>query len=213
MKLITTSQLLTLAPNAGPHASSYAASLNAAMERFGIDTPLRAAHFLAQLVHESGDLTQFRENMNYGAAGLMRTWPSRFPSMIDAQCYERQPMKIANYVYANRMGNGDAKSGDGWNCRGAGWFQLTGKTAQAECAAHFGIKSDIGEWLSTPEGAAMSAAFFWWKTGCNRFADMDNVDAVSDIINIGHRTAKQGDSIGYEKRLRLTNLAKKVLMV
>lgn len=208
---ITQDQLLKLAPNAGPRAGAYAASLNAAMKRFGSDTPLRAAHFLAQLVHESSDLTTFRENMNYGAAGLIRTWPSHFSSMIEAQHYERQPIKIANHVYANRMGNGNEKSNDGWNYRGAGWIQLTGKAAQAECAAYFGVKTDIGEWLSTAEGAAMSAAWFWNKNNCNRFADLNDVDGVSDIINIGHRTAKMGDSIGYDKRMRLTNLALKVI--
>ena len=211
MKL-TKEQLMQIAPNmVVNNAGSYTASLNAAMERFGINTPLRAAHFLGQLVHESGDLTSFRENLNYGAASLMRTWPSRFPSMITAQAYERQPQKIANYVYANRMGNGDAASNDGWNYRGAGWFQLTGKKAQMECADYFKITSDVPTWLCTHEGAALSAAWFWWKAGCNRLADMNNVDAVSDVINIGHRTDKVGDSIGYDKRLSLTRLAFGVL--
>lgn len=208
---LTAPQLLKLAPGVAGKAQIYADALSVAMERFGIDTQLRAAHFLAQLVHESGELSAFRENMNYGAAALMRTWPSRFPSMIVAQAFERQPQKIANYVYANRMGNGDAKTGDGWAYRGAGWFQLTGKSAQRACADYFKITTDIGTWLSTPEGAAMSAAWFWDKNGCSKWADLNNVDAVSDIINIGHRTDKVGDSIGYDKRLSLTRLAFGVL--
>lgn len=208
---LTAPQLLKLAPGVAGKAQIYADALNVAMERFGIDTQLRAAHFLAQLVHESGELSTFRENMNYGAAALMRTWPSRFPSMINAQAYERQPQKIANYVYAGRMGNGDVASNDGWNYRGAGWIQLTGKKAQMDCANYFKITSDVPTWLCTPEGAALSAAWFWWKADCNRLADMNNVDAVSDVINIGHRTDKVGDSIGYDKRLSLTRLAFGVL--
>ncbi len=209
--MITKEQLQKLAPNVGVNIGAYTASLNAAMDRFQINTKLRAAHFLAQLLHESGNLTEFRENMNYGSAGLMRTWPSRFRTPLDAANYERQPAKIANFVYANRMGNGDEKSGDGWKYRGAGWFQMTGKTNQMECAAYFKIPGDIGLWLCSVEGAAMSAAYFWNKNNLNRFADLNNVDAVSDIINIGRRTEKMGDSIGFEKRLSLTNLVLKVL--
>lgn len=209
---ITKEQLLRIAPAVGVNVGAYTASLNAAMERFEINTVLRAAHFLAQLSHESGDMTAFRENMNYGAAGLMRTWPTRFTTMADALHYERQPQKIANYVYAGRMGNGDSKSNDGWTYRGAGWFQLTGKTSQKDCAAFFKITADIGNWLCTAEGAAMSAAWFWKTRNLSPLADANNVDAVSDLINIGRRTEKVGDSIGYEKRLALTNLAIKVLL-
>lgn len=210
MMTLTKEQLIKLAPNVGPHAGLYVNALTAAMNEFGIDTPLRRSHFLTQLLHESGDLQHFRENMNYSANGLMKTWPSRFKTKADAMFYERQPAKIANFVYANRMGNGDEKSGDGWVYRGAGWIQLTGKTAIKECGQHFRVVGDIPAWLTTPHGAAMSAAWFWWKNRCNALADLNSVDAVSDVINIGHRTAKLGDSIGYEKRLMLTNLALKV---
>ena len=209
--MLTVAQLQAIAPNVGAAASVYVGPLNAAMSRFGIDTPMRMAHFLAQVIHESEGLSRFRENMNYSAAGLLRTWPSRFKNFVEAQFYERQPAKIANYVYANRMGNGDEKSGDGWKYRGAGWLQLTGKSTQFSAAGELGVVGDIGEWLSSVNGAALSAAWFWWKSGCNRYADMNNVDAVSDIINIGKRTDKIGDSIGYDKRMALTKLALKVL--
>ena len=208
---ITKDQLLKIAPNC-QNAAVYAGCLAAAMDRFSIDTPARAAHFLAQVVHESDYLTAFRENFNYSAAGLLKTWPSRFKNLADAQFYDRQPAKIANYVYANRMGNSDEKSGDGWLYRGAGWLQQTGKAMHEECAAYFKIPlNKLTEWLCTPNGAALSAAWVWWKKGCNRYADMGNVDAVSDLINLGHLTQKVGDSIGYNKRLLLTNTALKAL--
>jgi putative chitinase len=210
--MLTAAQLLKLAPNLMLHeASTYAALLSSAMERFGIDTPKRIAFFLAQVVHESGGLTQFRENLNYSAAGLLRAWPNRFKGLIDAQHYERQPAKIANYVYANRMGNGNEQSGDGWKFRGAGWPQITGRTNQKECGIALGVTGDIGDWLATPNGSALASAWFWWSRGLNRYADMDNVDAVADIYNIGHRTEKIGDSIGYDKRLALTNIGLKAL--
>lgn len=208
--ILTLEKLLKLAPDV-QSGGAVVACLNAAMERFSIDTPMRAAYFLAQVIHESGEFSHYRENLNYSAVGLLRTWPNRFKNQVDAEFYARQPAKIANFVYAGRMGNGDEKSGDGWKYRGAGWLQLTGKNAQRECCQELGCTGDIGDWLSTVNGAALSAAWFWWKSGCNRYADQGNVDAVSDIINIGHRTDRVGDSIGYDKRLALTNLALKVL--
>jgi len=201
---ITVEQLLKIAPGVGPAAGVYVAALNSAMSRFLINTPQRAAHFLAQIVHESGELASMRENLNYSATNLRNTWPSRFRSIEIAMLYQRQPEKLANYVYANRMGNGDEKSGDGWRYRGAGWIQITGKKNHIEVAGALSVMGDIGAWLATVNGAALSAAWFWWKSGCNRWADVGNVDALSDIINIGHRTERVGDSVGYDKRLTLT---------
>jgi putative chitinase len=202
--VITAKILLQINPNI-TNTSAKAAAINTAMERFGIDTPKRQAHFLGQLLHESGHLENTRENFNYSAAGLLKTWPSRFKNLVDAQFYERQPAKIANFVYANRMGNGNEASGDGWKFRGAGWFQIPGRSLQKECAQGLGISGEIGDYLCTINGAALSAGWYWWSRGCNRYADMNNVDAVSDLINLGHLTAKVGDSIGYTKRLDLTN--------
>ncbi|TWI69068.1 putative chitinase [Pseudoduganella lurida] len=209
---LTSEQLHQIAPAVGHAVGAYVGPLNAAMSRYGIDTPQRAAHFLAQIAHESGDFTRFREDLNYSAVNLLRTWPKRFTNQVEAQAYANQPEKIANFVYANRMGNGDQKSGDGWRYRGAGWIQLTGKNNQRAAALELGvIDADIGNWLATVPGAALSAAWFWWKNGCSRWADTNNVDAVSDIINIGRRTEKEGDAIGYTKRLELTQRALKVL--
>ena len=87
---------------------------------------IRAAHFFGQCAHETGNFTLFEENLNYSAEGLVKTWPSRF-TPDTAKAYARKPEMIANKVYANRMGNGDESSGDGWKYRGRGAIQLTGK--------------------------------------------------------------------------------------
>ncbi|WBS00215.1 glycoside hydrolase family 19 protein [Pseudoduganella sp. SL102] len=201
---ITPEQLLRIAPGVGPAAGMYVAALNSAMDRFLINTPKRAAHFLAQVVHESGQLARFREDLNYSATRLRGVWPKRFLTIQIAQLYARKPEAIANYVYANRMGNGDERSGDGWRYRGAGWIQITGRKNHQEVAGALHVLADVGDWMSTVNGAALSAAWFWWKSGCNRWADVGNVDAISDLINIGHRTERVGDSVGYDARQNLT---------
>lgn len=218
---LTAEQLLKMAPRVGAAAGVYVAALNAAMSRYCIDNPKRAAHFLAQVLHESGELQRVRENLNYGADGLANTWPTRFAKKDAAGKYlmtadgrkvpnelaahlQRRPEAIANAVYAGRMGNGDEKSGDGWRYRGAGWIQITGRDNHREVAGALAIIADIGAYLESIPGAAASAAWFWWKSGCNKLADAGNVDAISDVINIGRRTEKVGDAIGYADRLRLT---------
>ena len=101
-------------------------TLRAAMKFYKF-TPARAAHFFAQTAHESGDFKSFSENLNYGAKGLLGIFKKYFPTEAKAAEYERKPEKIANLVYANRMGNGDEASGDGYKFRGRGALQLTGK--------------------------------------------------------------------------------------
>lgn len=221
-------QLRCIMPRAGANTSLYLPWLNNAMAEFEIDAKARQAAFLAQLAHETGELACVVENLNYSADGLANTWPSRFARKEAAGSYilaggrkvpneqglnlHHQPEKIANVVYANRMGNGDVASGDGWRFRGAGGIQVTGKDNQRACACHFKLPVDrIGDWLRTPEGASRSAAWFWWTNGCNALADAGNVDAISDLVNIGHRTDKVGDAIGFADRVALTNLANRVL--
>ena len=101
-------------------------TMKAAMKFYGF-TPARAAHFFAQTAHESGNFKAFSENLNYGAKGLLGIFKKYFPTEAKALEYERKPEKIANLVYANRMGNGDEASGDGYKFRGRGALQLTGK--------------------------------------------------------------------------------------
>lgn len=157
--------------------------------RFGITTPLRLAHFLAQCGHESGGFRAVQENLNYSAKGLCGIFRKYFPSVTLAMQYERKPEKIANKVYANRMGNGNEASGDGWKHRGRGYIQLTGKENYKAFDAT--VPEDI---LANPDLVATkyalaSAAFFFKKNGlwaiCDRGAGMDTVTAVTKRVNGG----------------------------
>lgn len=192
-------------PTAGPLADEFAPHLNRACMEFNISTKARQASFIAQIAHESGQLRSLSENLNYGADGLMKTWPSRFPTRELALQYARQPEKIANKVYANRMGNGDEASGDGYRYRGAGLIQLTGKDNQAACAKQFGISpAAMGDWLRTPEGASRSAAWFWKTHGCNEMADKGFTERITKVIN--------GGLNGQAERLAFYSAANQVLV-
>lgn len=116
-------------------------TLKAAMAYYKL-SPRRAAHFFAQTAHESGNFKAFSENLNYGAKGLRSIFGKYFPTDAMARSYERQPKKIANRVYANRMGNGDEASGDGWKFRGRGALQLTGK-ANYQAFANYVGRQDV----------------------------------------------------------------------
>lgn len=214
---ITLQQLRCIMPRAGVFAAAYLPWLNAAMAEFGIDTKPRQTAFLAQLAHETGDMCRVTENLNYTSEALLAEFPSHFTRTQADQmgrngAHPADQQAIANQLYANRMGNGDVASGDGWRHRGAGGIQLTGKDNQRACAVYFKVPVDqVGDWLRTPEGVCRSAAWFWWRAGCNALADAGNIDAISDLVNIGRRTAAQGDAIGYADRLARTNAADKVL--
>lgn len=217
---ITLQQLCCIMPGAGARALDYLPHLNNAMAEFGIDTKARQAPFLAQLAHETGQLARVSENLNYTPQAILGTFNGKVQRFTPAQAeqygrtaaHPADQVMIANIAYANRMGNGAPATGDGWRHRGAGGFQLTGKDNQRECAVHFGIPVDkVGDWLRTPEGACRSAAWYWSKTGCNAFADAGDLDAISDIVNIGCRTRAQGDAIGFADRVSLTELADEVL--
>lgn len=155
--------------------------------QFGIDTPLRLAHFLSQVFVESARLTAMEENLNYSAQGLMRTWPKRFDA-AKAAAYARQPMKIANYVYANRMGNGPESSGDGWNYRGRGCIMITGRSGYMGYARSPLCNGDLmahPEWLAQSPGCYKSAMWWWQQNGCNELADTDNCENVTKRVNGG----------------------------
>lgn len=210
--MLTLEQVLKAVPDAQKlRVASFLPHLLSAMKEFEINTPLRVVHFMAQVFHETGNLSKVEENLNYSAEALQRTWPSRFDAAT-AAAYQRKPEMIANKVYANRMGNRDEASGDGWKHRGAGALQLTGKDNQFACAMALGIDPTlVADWLKTEEGASRSAGWFWKVNNLNRYADKDDLDAVSDAINIGRRTDKEGDAIGFAHRKALTDAFKRVL--
>jgi putative chitinase len=180
-------------------ASVFASPLEHATVEFGILSDEQRARFLANVGHETGGLSVFSENMNYSAERLQVVWPKRFPTLASTAGYARNPVALANKVYANRMGNRDEKSGDGWLHRGAGMLQLTGRDNQSACAKYFGIPlNQVGDWLRTPTGAARSAAWFYTD---NELHHVDTFDHVCDLINLGRETDKVGDSIGWADRL------------
>jgi putative chitinase len=159
------------------------------MEKFGIDNPLKLSHFLSQCAHESGNFKFLNENLNYSADGLRKIFPKYFPTIEVANKYARQPEKIANKVYANRMGNGDEASGDGWKYKGAGYIQLTGKDNYA--AFDKFVDDDI---MANPDLVATkypltSAAFFFHKNKlwdiCDKGHGDDVVLAVTKRVNGG----------------------------
>ena len=160
--------------------------LNMTLIKYDIETPVRQAMFLSQLAHESGNFRFVKENFNYSINGLRAVFHKYFPDDNIASKYARQPEKIANRVYANRMGNGDEASGDGWKYRGRGLIQLTGKTNYAV----FSLNADNNALLepdlvSEPELAVTSAGWFWDTNGLNKLSDTGDVRAVTQRINGG----------------------------
>jgi len=159
------------------------------IEKFNIKTPLRLAHFLAQCGHESGDFKVFNENLNYSAQGLRKIFGKYFPTDALAKQYERQPQKIANKVYANRMGNGDEASGEGFKFRGRGFIQLTGKSNYSAFSKFIGEDVVANPDLVATKYPLSSAGFFFdsnklWAL-CDLGATEDAVTKVTKRVNGG----------------------------
>lgn len=168
---LTAAKLKTLMPLC-PDPKAWVRPLNAAMKRFEISTPARAAAFLAQAAHESGQLRWLVERLGYSAPRLMAVWPRRFPTLAIALAYANAPERLANFVYANRLGNGDVASGDGWRYRGRGIFQITGRGNYRRIGEALGLPlEDEPERVEQPEIAALTAAQFWQSRGLNELAD------------------------------------------
>ena len=152
----------------------------------GIDTPHEFASFLAQCAHESNEFTRLEENLNYSAERLMQVWPRRFTAFDFAQRYEYSPERLANYVYSNRIGNGDEASGDGWRFHGRGPIQLTGRRNYTACGEDIGADL-IGhpELLLTPHTGIRSALWFWRTMNLDEMDDDEDVRLESRRINGG----------------------------
>lgn len=173
--------------------NKYLAPLNNLLPAFEINTPLRAAHFIAQLAHESGCFHNVRENLNYSAEGLRQVFRKYFPSVELAGEYARKPEKIANRVYANRMGNRDEASGDGWKFRGRGLIQLTGRDNYRRCGDAIGINlEEIPDLVAdNPKVAVQAAGWFWESNNLNQYADLDNIEDITREINGGLNGLKE----------------------
>ena len=168
-------------------ADQYIHELEETLPKYGIASSRgRLAHFFAQILHESGCLRYDMENLNYSADGLLKTFPKYFKTREQAEACARQPEKIANRIYANRMGNGGESSGDGWKYRGRGLIQLTGKSNYAAFAAWINDPRviDNPDLVST-DYAVHSAVYFWDKNKLNQLADADDVVGLTRKINGG----------------------------
>ena len=169
--------------------------LNETFERFDISTPIRQACFIGQAGHECGNFRILEENLNYRAETLMRVWPKRFPTLEFAKQYERNPQKIANMVYANRMGNRDEASGDGYRFRGRGAFQTTGHSGYYHAGQALGVDFVMQpDLVATPQYAALTAGFFWNTHKLNQFADARDYKGMTKKIN--------GGFIGLDDRIK-----------
>ena len=194
---LTIQQLKQLLPK-NPYVEHWHGALAQLLPDYDINTPQRIAAFVAQCAHESGGFMAIKENLNYKAPTLRKLFAKYFPTDELAAAYASKPNRqeaIANRIYANRMGNGDEKSGDGFKYCGRGLIQLTGKYNYQSFANSLEMKvEDVPEYLATFEGAAQSACWFWESNNLNRFADKGDIKGLTKAIN--------GGFIGLEDRIK-----------
>lgn len=185
---ISTKDLAQLLPKTEEsQLATYAPILQQYCPQYTVNTPLRWCHFIAQLAHESGALTRTQENLNYSSKALRTIFTKYFPNINLAEQYQRQPERIANRVYANRMGNHDEASGDGWKYRGRGLIQLTGRANYQALTIELGedVVNQPERLADEPTLAVKSALWFWQKNNLSALADVDQLEAITKRINGG----------------------------
>jgi len=179
-------------------------ALNETFSRFNLTTNNQKAMFIGQCSHECGNFRLLEENLNYRAETLMKLWPKRFPSLEFAKQYEKNPKKIANSVYANRMGNRDEASGDGYRFRGRGALQCTGHSTYFHAGKALGVDFVMQpDLIATPKYAALTAGWFWETHKLNPPSDALDYQKVTRIIN--------GGTIGLDDRIKHVQQALAVL--
>ncbi len=189
---LTQDQLKQIIPK-NQYVGYWYTALQQLLPQYEINTADRIAAFLAQCAHESGGFVFIKENLNYRWQSLRKTFPKYFPTDALAQQYEKRPEKIANRVYANRMGNGPEESGDGYKFCGRGLIQVTGRENYSWFAASLQISpEEASEYMETFEGAAQSACWFWESNNLNQWADKQDILTLTKRIN--------GGTIGLEDR-------------
>jgi putative chitinase len=192
--ILSKEQLEDLIPK-NPYVEYWHGALSQCLPDYDINTPRRVAAFIAQCAHESGGFVFLQENLNYKAESLMRVWPKYFKDLATAQRYAHNPERIANRAYANRMGNGDEASGDGWRFCGRGLIQLTGKDNYQSFADSIETElEDIPHYLATFEGAVQSACWFWETNNLNKWADAGDITTLTKKIN--------GGTLGLDERMK-----------
>ncbi len=197
--------LHAVAPNlTGDDRAGWAEILSEKLPHAAIASPHRLAAFLGQCAVESGGFGILEEDLSYGAERLCEVWPARFPDAGAAEAYAYRPEQLANDVYANRMGNGDPASGDGWRFRGRGLIQITGRAAYERFAQSLDMTLDeAAAHAATREGAADSAIWFWSYNDLNPIAEAWLIDTLTRRIN--------GALTGAVERRRLCRAALQVL--
>ena len=167
---------------------SVTGELDDVIKKYNISSPLRICHFLSQIAHESNNFKALRENLNYSAEGLLKIFPKYFSKDTASAC-ARQPEKIANIVYSNRMGNGDRASGDGYKFRGRGFLQLTGKDMYKAYGNYIEVDLINNHDLVATKYALSSAAWFFEKKGlwkiCDLGGDTETIKKLTRLINGG----------------------------
>jgi len=171
--------------------------LKTIIDKFNISNNLRLAHFLSQCSHESGNFALTKENLNYSIKGLMSVFGKYFPNEALAKQYERNPEKIANKVYANRMGNGDEASGDGFKFRGRGYIQLTGKDNYKAFSDFIGEDCVANPDLVATKYPLASAGFFFQR---NKIWDICDKGDTTEIVTMVTKKIN-GGTIGLEDRI------------
>lgn len=201
--ILTREQLAQLLPG-NAYVDEWYEALSQLLPDYDINTPQRIAAFIAQCSHESAGFKFLKENLNYRAESLMRVWPRYFPTIEIARQYAHKQEKIANRAYANRMGNGNEASGDGWRFCGRGLIQLTGRNNYEAFAESIETPvEEIPEYLATFEGAAQSACWFWDTNELNKWADKGDMVTLTKKIN--------GGTLGLEDRIKHYKHALEVL--
>ena len=206
MSVLTLGQLKQMLPK-NPYVADWHEALSQLLPDYDINTPQRIAAFVAQCAHESGNFMVLKENLNYRAATLRKIFPKYFPNDAIANDYAtrlNKQMHIASRAYANRMGNGDEASLEGWKFCGRGLIQLTGKNNYQAFADSLEMDiNDVPEYLGTFEGAAQSACWFWETNNLNKWADAGDIKELTRRINGGY--------IGLEDRIKHYNHALHVM--
>lgn len=191
-------------------ATSWFDAFESAMTKYEINTPNRVAAFLANISHECNNFRNLEESLNYSATRLAQVWPNRYsatgksngsPNDL-AVSIAGNPVLVASYTYANRMGNGGPDTKDGWNYRGRCPIMVTGRDNYRAASNEIGIDlvSNPDQALDPKVGALISA-HFWYSNGINQYADQNDFDGCCDKVNIGRKTAAEGDAVGYAQRL------------
>ena len=203
-----TPETLAAAANISKQLSEeWAEPLTMAMEHYAINTPVRQAAFIGQIAHESAGFTMLVEDLNYSATRLMQVWPKRFSSVQLATLYAHNPEKLANFVYADRLGNGDEKSGDGWKFRGRSPIMLTGRSNYEEASRDLFGTDRIVQFpdhvAESPFVGATVSARFWYSRGLNDYADRQDFEGITRRIN--------GGLIGLDDRLARIDTAMEAL--